>query len=128
MRRVCQILCAHVRRSRHVSQVSAAQSRAAMLAVVVRRLAAIGSRLRAIGWKDTSIERRHAAVASSVSDDSRWHVVLERMVIMVGRILTTTNEGWQCCDGAWLIRMGAELPRMGDWRILNERWRHANGQ
>ena len=111
-----------------MSQVSAAQSRAAMLAVVVRKLAAIGSRLTAIGWKDIAIERRRAAVASSVSDDSRWHVVLERMVIVVGRRLTTTNEGWQCCDGEWLIRMGAELPRVGDWRILNGGWQHANGR
>jgi hypothetical protein len=111
-----------------VSQVSAAQSRAAMLAVVVQRLTAIGARLTAIGWKDIAIERRRAAVASGVSDDSRWHVALERMVIMVGRRLTAMNEGWQCCDGEWLIRMGAELPRMGDWRILNEGWRHANGR
>ena len=84
--------------------------------------------MTAIGWKDIAIERRRAAVASSVSNDSRWHVVLERMVIVFGRRLTTTNEGWQCCDGEWLIRMGAELPRMGDWRILNEGWRHANGR
>ena len=75
--------------------MSAAQSRAAMLAVVVRKLAAIGSRLTAIGWKDISIEGRRAAIASSVSDDSRWHVVLERMTIVVGRRLTTMNEGWQ---------------------------------
>ena len=125
---MCQIRRAHARRSRDVSQVSAVQAGAAMLAAVARILTGIGRKVTAIGQKDTSIEGRRAPNEASVSGDSRWYVVLERMRIMVGRRLTTMNEGWQRCDEEWLIRMGAELPQIGDRRILNEWWRHANGR